>query len=80
MTSRRSHDPDTPLPTVQTALDNGCLVDALCLDCPNISRLDLPKLAETGYGHIPLVWLPLRCLCGSKRYQISVSGQAYRDG
>jgi hypothetical protein len=70
---------DTPLPTVQTALANGCQVDALCLECPNISRLDLAKLAETGYGHIPLIWIPLRCLCGSKRYKVIASRKAYCD-
>jgi hypothetical protein len=59
------HDPDRPLPTVRSALANGCQVDALCQDCENISRLDRVRLAPLGYGALPLIELPLICACGS---------------
>jgi hypothetical protein len=39
-----------PLPTVQTALDNGRQVDALSVDCDNVSRLGLLKLCADGCG------------------------------
>jgi hypothetical protein len=47
-------NPDRPLPTVQTALDNGCQADAQCLDCDHGSRLDLPELAARSCQEVPL--------------------------
>src|SRR4051812_33801078 len=70
--------PDTPLPTVQTALDAYCIVSGTCADCDHVSRLDLARLVTLGYGDVDLIRLPLRFVYGSERSQISVSGRAYR--
>jgi hypothetical protein len=69
----RSIPPDMAPATVQAALDAECVVSAMCGDCENISHLDLAKLTQAGYGETALRHLPLRCLWGSQRYQISVS-------
>ena len=61
-----------PLATVATAMEAGCRVDALCSDCQSIRRFDLAKLARDGRTE-----LPLRCICGSKRSRIIVSGQRH---
>jgi hypothetical protein len=61
--------------TVWGALESGCRVDAVCSDCQNIRRLDLAKLADEGRADVPLIELPLRCICGSKRSRIIVSDQ-----
>jgi hypothetical protein len=65
------------LPTVRTAADNRCQVEALCTVCDHVSRLDLTKLAALGYGDVALVELPLRRVCASKPSRIIVSGRAY---
>jgi hypothetical protein len=39
---------DAPLPTVRSALDAGCQVDALCLSCDRVSRLDLARRIKSG--------------------------------
>jgi len=44
-----------------------------------VSRLDLIRLAALGYADVPLIQLPLWCVCGSKSSRIIVSGEAYRD-
>ena len=75
----RSITSDRPLPTVATALANGCQVDALCLTCDHIGRLDLLKLSQSCRADVPLIELPLVCRCGSKRSRIIVSGEAYRN-
>lgn len=53
--------PDQPFATVQTALDNGCQVDALCLDCDRVSRLDLSRLTSLGRAGTALIRLPMAC-------------------
>jgi hypothetical protein len=64
-----------PSLTVSGALEAGCRVDAVCSDCQNIRRLDLATLAQDGRADVRLTELPLRCICGSKRSRIIVSGQ-----
>jgi len=73
-----SVEPVMPLPTVRTALAGYCLVDALCLECDRVRRLDLLALASNGYRDTPLIRLPLRCECGSRACRVIVSGQAVR--
>jgi hypothetical protein len=70
-------DPDRPLPTVSTALDNGCQVDALCHAFNNVSRFALSRLAAFGYADVALIHLPLRRVCGSRSSRIIVSGRAF---
>jgi hypothetical protein len=65
---------DPPLPTVRTALAARCRVAALCLDCDRARDLDLKALAKH-HADTPLIRLPLRCRCGSRRYRIIVSGR-----
>jgi hypothetical protein len=69
--------PDMPLPTVRTALAAHCTVDALCLDCDRVRRLDLTALARR-HVDTPLRTLPLRCECGSRNCRVIVSGRAFR--
>jgi hypothetical protein len=38
--------PDMPLPTVRTALAAHCVLDALCLECDRVRRLDLAALTR----------------------------------
>ena len=45
-----------------------------------IRLLDLGRLAAQGYGHVPLIELPLRCQCGSRDCDVAVSGRSVRDG
>jgi hypothetical protein len=66
-----------PLPTVRTALAAYCLVDALCLECDRVRRLDLRALPGW-YRETPLRSLPLRCECGSRSCQVIVGGQPFR--
>jgi hypothetical protein len=37
------------------------------------------RLATLGYGGVPLIELPLRCICGSQRLRVIVGGRAYSD-
>jgi hypothetical protein len=60
--------------TVRTALTTRCRVLALCLECGHIRDLDLKALARR-HADTPLIRLPLRCQCGSRRYRIIVSGR-----
>ena len=62
------------LPTVSTALAAHCRVSAHCLDCERVQELNLEALAER-HGDTPLIRLPLRYRCGSRRYRIVMSGQ-----
>ena len=62
------------LATVRSALAAHCLVAALCLKCDHVRDLDLEALVER-HGDTPLIRLPLRCRCGSRRCQIIVSGR-----
>jgi len=68
-------DPDRPLPTVRTAMQAGCLVNVVCRDCQNISRLDLARLSDDGRGDVPLIELPLVCRCGARLSWIIVSDE-----
>ena len=78
MKRRATPDPDRPLTTVGTAIAAECIVDALCLDCDHIRRLDLPAPTARGMQDTPLIRLPLRCRCGSRRCRVIVSGRPYR--
>jgi hypothetical protein len=62
--------PDTPLATVKTALAAHCNVDALCLNCDRVRRLDFVALAGAGRLNTPLIRLPLRCKCGSAKCRL----------
>jgi hypothetical protein len=62
------------LPTVQGVILAHCQVAALCLECGHIEDLDLPALAVS-HANMPLIRLPLRCRCGSRRVRIIVSGR-----
>jgi hypothetical protein len=50
-------------------------MSAECQDCDHISRLDLSRLVTLGYGDVPLIELPLKWVCESRRSTISVTGQ-----
>ena len=71
---------DAPLPTVRTALAARCQVHAVCRACDRIRLLDLDRLANDGYGDVPLIKLSLRCECGSRDCGVAVSGRSVRDG
>jgi hypothetical protein len=67
------------LATVQTALTAQRRVDALCLKCEHMRRLDLAHLAGRGHENTPLTRLPLRCTaCQASDFRVIVSGQVYR--
>ena len=51
-------------------------VAAICAGCGRIAALDLPSLIAAGFGHVPLVKLPLKCsACGKRGHKISVSAR-----
>ena len=58
------------LATVRTALAAHYTVAPLCLRCDHVRDLDLEALAER-HGDTPLIRLPLRYRCGSRRYRIT---------
>jgi hypothetical protein len=68
----------TDLATVATALAAECRLHAICADCERVQQIDLQALVDAGWTRTPLVDLPLRCRCGSRRCSAVVSGRAYR--
>jgi hypothetical protein len=45
----------------------------------HVRPLDLDRLATDGYGHVPLIDLPLRRQCGSRDDGTAVSGRSVWD-
>jgi len=75
----RSKSSDQPLPTVQTAPDARSVSRPPVRRMRSLSRHDLSWLFRHRYDDIASIKLPLRCVCGSRRSQISVTGETYRQ-
>ena len=63
------------LPTPRSTLcnDRGALVLVWCKLCQHRTEADLQKLIAEGSGDVPLIHLPFRCRCGSRRTGIICS-------
>ena len=64
---------EAPL-TVRAARAARCRVAVLCLECEHARELDLKGFTANRLGNTPLLWLPLRCRCGSRALRVTVSG------
>ena len=59
---------DTGLPTPRSTLrDDSAQVLVWCKACGHQAEADLGKLVAEGKGDVPLIHLPFRCRCGSRR-------------
>jgi hypothetical protein len=66
---------DHGLPTPRSTLRNDARAEVLvwCKRCQHHSEADLQKLVDEGRGDVPLIHLPFRCRCGSRRTGIICS-------
>ena len=60
--------PGVTLPTPRLTLrDSSAQVLVWCKACRHRAEADLQKLVDEGRGDVPLIHLPFRCRCGSRR-------------